>query len=75
LIPTIAQPEELIRIINLDPAQVTTITFYSSTGERLGAYQVTNSDESTFNAAQQAGFYLVEVMTEAGKVSLRYIVK
>ena len=75
LIPTVAQPEELIRIINLDPAQVTTITFFSSTGERLGAYQVTNSDESTFNAAPQAGFYLVEVMTEAGKVSLRYIVK
>jgi hypothetical protein len=75
LIPTIAQPEELIRIINLDPAQVTTVTFYSSTGERLGAYQVSNADESTFKAAQQAGFYLVEVITEAGKVSLRYIVK
>ena len=75
LIPTIAQPEELIRIINLDPAQVTTVTFYSSTGERLGAYQISNADESTFKAAHVAGYYIVEVLTESGKVSLRYVVK
>jgi hypothetical protein len=75
LVPTIAKPEELIRLINLNPAEVSTITIYSSTGENLGTYQASNTDEMTFNAARQAGFYLVELVTESGKVSLRYIVK
>jgi hypothetical protein len=75
LVPTIAEPEELIRLINLNPAEVSTITVFSSTGENLGTYQTSNTDEMTFNAARQAGFYLVELVTESGKVSLRYIVK
>ena len=75
LVPTIAKPEELIRLINLNPAEVSTITVFSSTGENLGTYQASNTDEMTFNAARQAGFYLVELVTESGKVSLRYIVK
>ena len=75
LVPNIVKPQELIRLINLEPSEVISISVYSSTGENLGTYQVNSSEDMTFNAAQQAGFYLVDVNTESGKVSLRYIVK
>ena len=75
LVPSMAKPQELIRLINLDPSEVISISVYSSTGENLGTYQVNSSEDMTFNAAQHAGFYLVDVNTESGKVSLRYIVK
>ena len=75
LVPSMAKPQELIRLINLEPSEVISISVYSSTGENLGTYQVNSSEDMTFNAAQQAGFYLVDVNTESGKVSLRYIVK
>ena len=75
LVPTVAQPYELIKLMNLDPSLVSTISVYSTAGELLNTYQVTNETEMTFNAAHVAGYYIVEIQTETEKVSLRYVVK
>lgn len=75
LVPTVARPQELISVLNLDPASVTAITIYSTTGEVMTSFQVNNQEQATFPAAQNAGFYVVDVQTATEKVSLRYIVK
>ena len=75
LAPTVAQPNELIRLLNLDPNATSTISIYSSTGQQLESFQVKDVKETSFNAAHVAGYYIVEVQTESGKVSLRYVVK
>ena len=75
LLPNIVKPSEVIRLVNLDPTTVSTITMYSTAGETLATFQSTDSESMTFNAAQMPGFYIVEVMSEEGQVSLRYIVK
>ena len=75
LVPTVARPQELISVLNLDPASVTAITIYSTTGEVITSFQVNNQEQTTFPAAQNAGFYVVDVQTATEKVSLRYIVK
>ena len=74
LVPNITEPAELIRLINLDPRMVSNITVYTATGDVLDTYQVMDN-EMTFNAAHMAGYYIVEVQTESGKISLRYVVK
>ena len=74
LVPNITEPAELIRLINLDPRMVSNITVYTTTGDVLDTYQVMDN-EMTFNAAHMAGYYIVEVQTESGKISLRYVVK
>ena len=75
LAPTMAKPQELIRLLNLNPAEDATVRVYSTTGEVMDTFEVKNATEASFHAAQTAGYYIVEVQTEAGKVSLRYIVK
>ena len=75
LMPSVAQPAEDIRIVNLDETAVSTIAVYSTTGEMLDTFQVSNAQEATFKAAQHPGYYIVEILNESGKVSLRYIVK
>ena len=75
LAPTVAKPNELIRLLNLDPNAVSTVQMYSANGELLDTFQVTDKKEVVFHAAHVVGYYIVEVQTEAGKVSLRYIVK
>jgi hypothetical protein len=74
LVPNITEPAELIRLMNLDPSVVSNITVYTATGEVLNTYQV-KEEEMTFNAAHMAGYYIVEIQTESGKISLRYVVK
>jgi hypothetical protein len=74
LVPNITEPAELIRLMNLDPSVVSNITVYTATGEVLNTYQV-KDEEMTFNAAHMAGYYIVEIQTESGKISLRYVVK
>ena len=75
LAPSVAKPQELIRLLNLDPETVSTVRMYSATGELMDTFQVTDTKETIFSAAQTAGYYIVEVQTETEKVSLRYIVK
>jgi hypothetical protein len=75
LAPSAVQPQELITIFNLNAEQVSNISIYRSTGELLESFQVNKQEQTTFNAAQQTGIYLVEILTETEKVTLRYIVK
>ena len=75
LAPSVVKPYELIRLLNLDSGTVSTINIYTSTGKLLDTFQVSDTYETSFNAAPVAGYYIVEVQTEAGNVSLRYVVK
>ena len=75
LAPTVAKPNDLIRLLNLDAKVISTVSMYSAAGELLETFQVTDMKETSFRAAQTAGYYIVEVQTETEKVSLRYIVK
>ena len=75
LAPTVAKPNDLIRLLNLDANAISTVRMYSAAGELLDTFQVTDMKETSFHAAQTAGYYIVEVQTEIEKVSLRYIVK
>ena len=75
LAPSVAKPQELIRLLNLNPEAVSTIRMYSTAGELMDTFQVTDTKETSFQAAQSAGYYIVEVQTETEKVSLRYVVK
>ena len=75
LVPSIAKPQELIRLLNLNPEAISTVRMYSTTGELMETFQVTDTKETSFPAAHTAGYYIVEVQTETEKVSLRYVVK
>jgi hypothetical protein len=75
LVPNIVKPNELIRLLNLDPAQVSNITVYTTAGELIAQYSSSNTMEISFEAAHVAGYYIVEVQTELEKISLRYVVK
>ena len=75
LAPSVAKPQELIRLLNLDPEAVSIVRMYSATGELMDTFQITDTKETTFSAAHTAGYYIVEVQTETEKVSLRYVVK
>ena len=75
LIPTLAQPAEQMRITNLDPEQETTIRVFSTSGRLLNQYKVTNESTFLMPAQKESGFYMVEVLTEETKLTLRYIVK
>ena len=75
LVPNVVTPSEAIRLINLDPEQVSNISVYSTTGELVAQFSASNTAEISFEAAQIAGYYIVEVQTEVEKISLRYVVK
>ena len=75
LAPTVAKPNDLIKLLNLDAHAISTVRMYSAAGELLDTFQVKDMKETSFRAAQTAGYYIVEVQTETEKVSLRYIVK
>ena len=75
LIPNYARPEEDIRVINLDPEQETQIRIYSTEGLVQRTYTVRGEESCVIKAAAEHGFYLVELVSEHEKVTLRYIVK
>ena len=75
LAPSVVKPSELIRLMNLDPETVSNITVYTTTGELIETYQASETRDMLFNAANVAGYYIVEVQTGSEKVALRYIVK
>ena len=75
LVPSFARPDEQMQLRNLDPEQVTTVRVFSTAGRLLQQYTVTNESTFLMPAQTESGFYMVEVMTENDKTTLRYIVK
>ena len=75
LLPTIASPNADLRVLNLNPANVTEIRVYNTTGEVVATYTASQATEFMFKAAAMPGYYMVEVLGEGDKVTLRYIVK
>jgi hypothetical protein len=75
LVPTVANPNEALKLKNLDVNMINSIYVYSSTGELIATYTAQKVSEFIFNAEHMSGIYLVDVVTENNKVTLRYIVK
>lgn len=75
LIPSLARPGEDIKVINLDPEKETTIRIYSADGLLQKNYTVSGESSFTIQAAYDNGFYLVELISDSMKSTLRYIVK
>ena len=75
LMPTLARPGQDIQVLNLDPEMNTIIRIYTTEGLLQGAYTVTGESTFTIKAARENGFYLVEIVNEGMKSTLRYIVK
>ena len=75
LVPTLAQPGEDIRVLHLNPDQQTTIRIYTTEGIVQGMYTAYGQESFTIKAAAEHGFYLVELISESDKSTLRYIVK
>ena len=75
LLPTVARPQEEIRVLDLDPAKTTEIRVYSAEGKVLYTCTEQAATEHLLHAAGTAGVYMVEVRTEDTVVTLRYIVK
>ena len=75
LMPSLARPGEDIKVVNLNPMAETTIRIYSTEGLLQKVY--TTSGEETFiiQAAEHNGIYLVELLSDDLKSTLRYIVK
>ena len=75
LVPSLARPGEDVMIINLDPEKETVIRVFTTEGLLHGAYTVRGETSFTIKAANEAGFYIVELNGEDMKSTLRYIVK
>jgi hypothetical protein len=75
LMPTLARPGEDIKVINLDPDTETVIRVFTADGLLQKAYTVSGEDTFTLKAAYDNGFYLVELISDDMKHTLRYIVK
>ncbi|MBR6508764.1 MAG: hypothetical protein IKT19_04475 [Paludibacteraceae bacterium] len=75
LVPTLAQPAEQMQLQGLDPNQTTTVRVFSTEGRLLNQYVVTNESTFLMPAQKESGFYMVEVLTDEIKLTLRYIVK
>jgi hypothetical protein len=75
LMPSLARPGENIRVVNLNPMAETTIRIYSADGMLQKSYTASNTDTYTIQAEYGNGFYLVEVLSDGMKSTLRYIVK
>ena len=75
LVPTIAEPNGQLRILNLNPSNVTEVRVFNTSGELIENYTASEATEFVFKAATMQGYYMVEVQSENDKVTLRYIVK
>ena len=75
LMPTLAQPGEDIKVLNLDPEQTTIIRVYTTEGLIQGTYTTTGVETFIIKAAADHGFYMVELSNEGLNTTLRYIVK
>ena len=75
LMPSLVQPGEEIRVINLNPTTPTTIRVFSADGVLHATYNVTDEETCSIKADYNAGFYMVEVLSDGYKSTLRYIVQ
>ena len=75
LMPSLVRPGEDIRVVNLNPEEQTTIRVYTTEGLNKGSYTVRGEESFTIKAGYEHGFYLVEIVSENDKSTLRYIVK
>ena len=75
LMPSLARPGEDIRVVNLNPEEQITIRVYTTEGLNKGSYTVRGEESFTLKAGYEHGFYLVEIVSENDKSTLRYIVK
>ncbi len=75
LVPTLAQPDEQMQLQGLNPDKTTVVRVFSTEGRLLNQYTVTNESTFLMPAQKESGFYMVEVLTEDIKTTLRYIVK
>lgn len=75
LMPSLARPGEDIRVVNLNPEEQTTIRIYTAEGLNKGTYTVRGEESFILKAGYEHGFYLVEIVSESDKSTLRYIVK
>jgi len=75
IIPNLVRPGEQMRIVNLDPEQETTIRVFTTEGLIQHSYVVSGEESFVINAANEHGFYLVELRNGEFQSTLRYIVK
>jgi hypothetical protein len=75
LAPSIVMPGEDIKVLNLNPDQETTIRIFTTEGLLHNTYKVSGQETFTIKAANDHGFYLVELLSGDEKSTLRYIVK
>lgn len=73
--PSHVSPAETIRVINLNPTVQTEIIVYSSTGQLVATYTSKDADEFLMQAADNSGYYMVDVQSDGAKTTLRYVVK
>ena len=75
LVPNVVRPDESMTLKNLNPNQIHEIRVYSTTGELMETYTTEKVSEFILNANHTQGYYLVDVINENEKVTLRYLVK
>ena len=75
LMPSLARPGEDIRVVNLDPKVETVIRVYTADGMLQQTFNVSDAESYTIQAGYNHGFYLVELVSDNMKSTLRYIVK
>jgi hypothetical protein len=75
LMPSLARPGEDVRVINLDPMKETTIRIYTTDGLLHRSYTVSGESTFTLRASENYGLYLVELVSDDLRTTLRYIVK
>ena len=75
LIPNVVQPNAQLSLQYLDPNKVYEIRVYGASGECIATYMAEQVSEFLFNANHVAGYYLVDVINENNKITLRYVIK
>ena len=75
LVPNVVRADESMILKNLNPNQIHEIRVYSTTGELMETYTTEKVSEFILNANHTQGYYLVDVINENEKVTLRYLVK
>ena len=75
IIPNHVRPGEEMRVVNLDPEQETTIRVFTTEGLIQHTYVVSGEESFVIKAANEHGFYLVELRNDEFQSTLRYIVK
>jgi hypothetical protein len=75
LVPNTVRPSEMMTIKDLDPNQVNEIYVYSTTGELLSTYTAEKVREFMLRASHTTGYYIIDVVNNEGKHTLKYIVR